>query len=344
VTRRRRAAITGLASIALVLNLMSAGCTRLPSAPARPFTPPIRSVTLAAWTGDGYGGPAALAMLDAIAASGANSVTILVTAYQANAADARVRTHDPRTPTSATVREIAFAAASRGLSVAIKPHVDLDDGAWRGTLHPPDPDVWFDAYSAFVVPLARLADSLGAARFVVGTELAGTLEHAGRWRETIRQLRDVFPGTLTYAASWDEAHLVPFWDALDLVGVNAYFPVALRDRPGRAELLAGWAPWIERLDRLHERTGKRILLTEIGYRSADGAGREPYAYDGPATIDLEEQADLYWAALEATRDLPWMEGLDWWNFLASGAGGPVDADFTPFGKPALAELEAAWRS
>jgi hypothetical protein len=318
------------------------GCTRLPAGPVRSFAPPVRGAILVDWSADGYAQPAALQMLDAVVADGANGVTILVTAYQATARASRLRAADPRTPGAAAVRTIAEAAVSRGLAVSIKPHVDVDDGAWRATIDPPDPAAWFESYRAFVLPWARLADSLGAARFVAGTELAGTIDHEAEWRTTIAALRTAFGGTLVYAASWDEAQLVRFWDALDLAGVDFYYPVAARERAGRFELLSGWAPWLSRLERLHERTGKRILLTEIGYRSIDGAGLAPHALGPSDAIDLGEQADLYWAALQSVGDLPWMEGLEWWNYRADGAGGSADGDFTPFGKPAELELRAAW--
>lgn len=115
---------------------------------------------------------------------------------------------------------------------------------------------------------------------------------------------------------------------------------APRARAGLALITA--AGCTQRHERLHARTGKRILLTEIGYRSIAGAGIEPYAFGSAGAIDLAAQADLYWAALQATGDLPWMEGLEWWNFRADGAGGPADGDFTPCGKPAALELMAAW--
>lgn len=328
--------VVTLASLAL------ASCTRLPNGPARAFGPPVRGVIVVDWTADGYAQPSALAVLDAIAAAGVNTVTFVVTGYQADAKSSAMRASDPRTPTAGAVRQLAEAAAARGLAVTLKPHVDLDDGRWRGAIEPPDPAAWFVAYRAFLLPWARLADSLDCTRFSVGTELAGTDGASAEWRSTIGAVRAVFTGQVVYAASWDEAQRVEFWDALDVVGVDFYYPVADRNDAGRFDLLAGWAPWLERLERLHARTGKRILLTEIGYRSVDGAGRKPYDYSDDAAIDLGEQADLYWAALQAVGDQPWMDGMDWWNWRTDGSGGSQNRDFTPYGKPAAAELSAAW--
>ena len=113
---------------------------------------------------------------------------------------------------------------------------------------------------------------------------------------------------------------MPFWKSMDLVGVDFYFPVAERRDPGRVEILALWPRWLDRLEHLHRQTGRDILLTEIGYRSVDGAGLNPYVFDGDASVDLEEQGDLYWAALQAVSDKPWITGLFWWNWLADGTG------------------------
>ena len=43
------------------------------------------------------------------------------------------------------------------------------------------------------------------------------------WRKLIRKTRSLYQGQLTYAANFDQYHEVSFWDALDFMGVNAYF-------------------------------------------------------------------------------------------------------------------------
>jgi hypothetical protein len=325
----------------LILALV-AGCQTLPTGPVTRFDPPVRSITLADWTADGYAQASAIAALDGIAATGANHVTIIVTAYQSTATSSAIRADDPRTPVQPAVATAIAAAQTRGLAVTLKPHVDVDDGAWRGTIRPDLSAAWFADYSAFVVQWAQFAETRGVATFVVGTELARTISSSSEWRGVIAEVRGVFNGRLTYAASWDEAQKVKFWDVLDIVGVDAYFPIAPRDDAGRLDLLAGWEPWLQRLQLLHHQTGKKIMMTEIGYRSIDGAGLAPFSFGGNGSLDLQEQADLYWAALEATGDKPWIEGMDWWNWRADGSGGPANLDYTPEGKPAEEQLRSAW--
>ncbi len=319
------------------------GCTALPAGPAPPSRAPLRGVTLVDWTAEGYASPDAAASIDALAATGASTMVLVVTAYQASAASATVRADDPRTPSSAAVATALARARGLGLSIMLKVHVDLDDGSWRGTITPSDAAAWFASYRAFLSPWAQLAAQQGVAWLVVGTELAGTLAHAAQWRQTIVAARAAFPGALTYAASWDEAALVPFWRDLDAVGVDAYFPLAARGAPSRLEILGNWQPWLARLLLLYRQTGRPVLLTEIGYRSVDGAAQAPFATAGNAPADLQEQADLYWAALAATSDLDGLEGLCWWDWPARADPAASARDYTPRGKPAENELRAAWR-
>jgi len=328
--------------VAALPALVALACTTLPTGPVRGFLPPVRGITIVNWTRDGYGTAEAQASLDALAATGAGTVVIVVTGYQADAGASSVRGDDPRTPSQTAVTQLVSRARTLGLRVALKPHVDLDDGSWRGWIAPRDPAAWFDSYRAFLLPWAQLARTLAVEQFAIGTELAGTLAHEDQWRATIAAVRAACPSELIYAASWDEAARVPFWDALDLIGVDAYFPVARRRDAGRLEMLAGWQPWLDRLSALHRRAGRDILFSEVGYRSLDGAGMAPYAFASGATLDLGEQADLYWAALQATGDRTWIRGFWWWDWPADGSGGPADGGYTARGKPAAAELAATW--
>jgi hypothetical protein len=320
------------------------GCETLPTGPADSPPDRIRGFNFADWTSSGYFDPPAAESLTELSATGANAISFVITVYQESPGGSSIRLDDPRTPVPGAVSRAIGRAQGRGLSVALKPHVDLDDGTWRGHIEPADPDAWFADYETFVLEWAIFAEAHRVERLVIGTELAGTLPHEDRWRELIAEVRAEFSGELTYAASWDEAHLVPFWSELDQVGIDFYFPVARRANPSRVEILAGWQPWLNRLARLHEQTARPILITEIGYRSVDGAAMHPYAFGDDATLDLAEQADLYWGALEATGQEDWVAGVYFWNWLSAGGGGPDDTDFTPRGKPAEEVLTEAWGS
>jgi len=322
--------------VAVSLASVSLGCGTEPS----PVVP-VHGITFVDWSPGGYATPAADASLTALAATGATDVAILVTTYQASPTADVPRVDDPRTPTPDAVAAACARAEALGLEVTLKLHVDLDDGAWRATIDPRDPKAWFAAYDAFVLAWAKGAEACGASRLVLGTELAGTLHDETQWRELVARVRTVFGGELTYAASWDEADLVPFWDALDRVGVDAYQPVAGETRHGRLDVLAAWQPWLDRMHRLARRTGRPVLLSELGYRSVEGAGRRPWASEGGVRDDAT-QADLYWAALEAMRTPRWLGGVLVWDWPAVPDPALDPTGYTPRDKPAETVLSEAW--
>jgi hypothetical protein len=267
---------------------------------------------------------------------------LLTTGYQESLSSSIIEIDSALTPSMPSLRAAALRASSVGLAVALKPHVDVRNGARRGSIDPDDPERWFDSYRNVILPLADFAESVGAMHFVVGTELGGILRHEEQWTRTISLVRSRFSGTIIYAASWDEASVVPFWNDVDIVGIDAYFPVAHRTQAGRFELLAGWQVWLNRLEQLHRKTGKPIVCTEIGYRSLDGAGMAPYDFKIAGSADINEQADLYWAALEALGSADWIAGLYWWNVRPGGPLDRLNTDYTPLGKPAEEELRLSW--
>lgn len=334
---------------------MPAGCAGCGVAAAVPVpapvlaaVPAVRGVTLVTWLRGEYGSEDALRALAEIQGLHANWVALAPTGYQDHAADARGPCHDPqRTPGFDELRRLIAQAHERGLKVLLKPHVDCLDGAWRGGIGRGMPagarETWFRAYRVWLLGYVRLAAETGVEAFCVGTELAAVSWRLAEWRATIAAVRAEYGGTLTYAANWSGEEHVAFWDALDWIGVDAYYPVGGGPEPPSVEdLRRGWAPALRALDGLARRWRRPVVLTEVGYRSAAGAWREPWTWGDGAPPDPDVQGRLYEAAALALRDLPWLEGVFVWAWDVRPSGGPGDAGFTPRGKPAERVLRAAF--
>ena len=212
------------------------------------------------------------------------------------------------------VRPIAEAHAL-GLQVMVKPHLAYwgSGFSWRGDIHFDDPEArerFFTSYRDWVVTVA--AATAEADAFVVGTEL-DQLHDEARWRDIIAGVRDVNPGHLTYAANWDQAARVPFWDALDAVGVQGYHPVARGAEPTRTELEAGWRRILGELRTLHHRTGKPVVLTELGYPRHAKAAVEPWTAGDHGARWEPLQLECLDVALEAIASEPAVVGAFLWK-------------------------------
>ena len=247
--------------------------------------------------------------------------------------------------------ETARMARAKGIRTLLKPHLwlrDRSDGQWVGSIamkNEADWAAWFARYEEFIVHYARLAERLGMEGFSVGTELEGTSGRTGDWRRIIAAVRAVYHGRLTYAANWSEFERIEFWDDLDWIGVQAYFPLTDKAEASVDELVAGWAPHVARIEAVQKRFARPVLLTEIGYKAADRATVEPWIWTTTDRYNPDEQARAYEAAFRVFWNEPWCAGMYWWKWFPDGhheAGGR-DRYFTPQDKPAAAVMRRWYR-
>jgi len=289
-------------------------------------------------------------LAERIAPLGVNWISIVVTCYQKNIASTSIQCRQSRgTPSDQDLRHVIAYAHGLGLRVMLKPHIDLsedpgharqqigagnDDNAWNE---------WFTSYEAVIIRYATLAQETGADYFVVGTELTAASDREANWRELVGALREVYFGPLTYAANHDgEEMRLRWWDALDAIGVDAYYPLTRSSNPTVDDIKNAWAPIVVRLEALSARWGLPIVITEIGYQSLDGTNRTPW-HVAAGSLDFTEQADCYQAFFEAFAGRPWWQGVYMWAWDTNPLqGGSVDGDFTANNKPAEEVLRVAY--
>ncbi len=274
--------------------------------------PRSTGLTIPSWEADGYRSPELPLILDKVKALGLRRVTFIVTWYQSSLSDSAFGPSDV-TPTDDALRVAISEARTRGLAVALKPHIDLPDDTWRGDIRPSDPGLWFGTYQEFIIRYASLAQTAGVSTFIVGTELAGVSKDS-RWRTMIAAARTNFSGKLTYAANWDEADQIRFWGQLDEIGIDAYYPLTeLTDGSASAvQLKAGWKAPKQSLKRLATKWGKPVRFTEVGYTRHRGTASAPWDFAMDTPEASAEQAVAYQALFEAMRTERWFAGPDFW--------------------------------
>lgn len=260
--------------------------------------------------------------LDGFASMGANAVAIHP--YGRIHADGRVgwRWDENRPPISVTrpVRE----AQSRNLVMMMKPHIAYwgSPFSWRGEIRFDDAaarERFFETYTEWVVTLAKAVPDVDI--FVVGTELKGMTKYEAEWRAVIRELRKVTRAKLTYAANWDAYKQVGFWDALDLIGIQAYFPITESPDPDETAIRKGWTRIMDELDEFGRRYSRQVLFTELGYNQTTKAAREPWDYrqeHGEAAVAVQKRCLK--VALEVAREHhPRIAGVFLWKWFVGHA-------------------------
>jgi hypothetical protein len=303
-----------------------------------------KGMSFAAWWPGLYSSPDADQALAELNDDGANWISLIVTRYQDTDDSTTIYT-GPGTPTDEDLVHVINQAHSLGMNVMLKPHVDLanDPSHWRGDIgqgfSESDWIAWFTSYKSFINHYAQLAQTAGADQFCVGTELISTEFRSADWRSVIAGIREVFTGPINYATSQGSEGAISWWDKVDFIGVDAYYPLTDKNNPTVDELKAAWVPLAASLKILSENRGKPILFTEIGYRSQDGANQHPWDFQISGTVDLQEQADLYQAVFESVFNEDWFAGIFWWSWDPDPfQGGPCDMGYSPHDKPAEAVL------
>ncbi len=279
--------------------------------------------------------------LERLAQTGAEWVEIITTYYQDEYNSKRIFP-TRKTPSDGSIAHVIKKAHSLGLKVMLKPHIDLidtSDGLWRGDIGfqtEKDWQRWFAQYQKFIVHYAHLAEKTNVELFCIGTELCFASTKTEFWQYyIIPSVRTAYSGKLIYAANWDEYKSIGFWDDLDYIGIDAYFPLARKKNPGYEEIKTSWSKWADEIQEWHRYIGKPVILTEIGYRSSEYAATRPWEEGFGRKVDLELQALCYSAALSVFSNRDWCRGLYWWYWKSSPyAGGFNNRDFTPQGKPA----------
>ncbi|WP_299896443.1 hypothetical protein [uncultured Aquimarina sp.] len=237
------------------------------------------------------------------------------------------------------------ALRENNIHVMLKPHLWLGTG-WRSNINHTKKenwDIWFESYRKNMLHYAKMAADTNVELFCIGTELRSSLENQPKkWIELVKEIKNVYQGKLTYAANWDgEFENVEFWDELDYIGIQAYFPLTEVSSPDLDVIKKGWERYTKTLSSLSKKHDKPILFTEVGYKSEVSATIKPWEWGSAFSILSKQKSDktqqlAYQALFEEFWDKDWFAGsYIWqWNIQSKKDNAPTNLDFSPRFKPA----------
>jgi hypothetical protein len=290
-----------------------------------------------------YDGPQIAQSLNEMAEVGATWVQF-TPAWSQNARNASAIARSPLTMSDDNLERAIALAHKYRLKVFLIPHLYLPAPQSRSTIRPDDRGAWFASYTTFISHYAAMAQRLGVEQFSVGSELASISDDRPGWLQVIREVRDRYQGTVLYGAEPDEATRVPFWDALDLIGIDAYIPLSDAPTTDVSALQRSWEPIRAEMAAGSARYGRKILFTEAGYTSQEGTTTAPNDWMLGTPPSESEQAAAYLALLATFTDQPWWEGVYWWVWNALPDDGSDHAtNYSPRGKAAERVIREWWQ-
>ncbi len=226
----------------------------------------------------------------------------------------------------------------------LKPQIWLR-GSWPGNIKMQSDADWqkfFEYYHRWMRHYALLAEIWEFDMLCVGVEFAQATKYKPEeWRALIRKLRGIYSGPMTYAANWgSEFEDLAFWDELDYIGLDCYYPLSKDENPTKETLENGFQETVRKIEGVCNHWGKPMIFTEIGFRSVEHTWVEPHEEPKGRKIDEDGQELCYEIVLSQVLNEEWCRGILWWKWPSyTNYDNRRGTGFTPSGKKAERVVE-----
>jgi len=309
-----------------------------------------RGLSYSAWSNDDFSSSESDESLSLLIETGTEWIALCFSWIQSNTTSHDIHLSSSGTPTPESLKHAITTAHKLGLKVMLKPMVEaiereeiLPYPVWRGEIQPSNE--WFESYSTFINFFAEFAEQNDVELFSVGCEYKATTGEKDQWEKINSGVRERYSGPITYSADWTNYQNIEWWDSVDYVGIDAYFPLSiLKYDPTFNELKNAWTNYADEIETWLSTVNKPVIFTEIGYRSGDGTNACPSNYWSDMPVDLQEQRDCYEAAFQTLWNRSWFYGFYWWTWIHDPTeGGAADSGHSPQNKPAQ-DIVTQWYS
>ncbi len=239
-------------------------------------------------------------------------------------------------------------AKSSDLKVMLKPSVWFPAYGWPGDFEltkEEEWEIWENGYCDYMLELSSLAEKTGVDLICIATEYKRAIAlRPAFWSSLIHEIRAIYSGKLTYAANWDNYDQIPFWDQLDYIGIDAYFPLSDAATPELVKLMESWKSPEKKIANFQKKYDVPVIFTEFGYRSINKATWNQWEVENQKegfAANHNAQKNGYEAIFESFWKEEWFAGGFLWNWQPYDpvAGGPNDTNYTPQNKPCEALIK-----
>ena len=242
-----------------------------------------------------------------------------------------------------------YHAKELGMNTLLKPQIWLGR-SWPGDVSFDSEEKWetfFDYYGRWMIHYALLAEMHEMDMLCIGVEFVkATIAQPERWIKLIQSIRAVYSGPITYAANWgEEFEQLSFWEELDYIGLNCYYPLGDKEKVSKKELNKAFKSVIKKAEGISKASNRPLLLTEIGFRSIEGPWMNPHAQAEGRAFNEEHQEWCYETVFQTISDKDWIRGIYWWKWPSYlDYRGRENTGFTPNRKKAEAIVQAYFKS
>ena len=273
----------------------------------------------------------------------ANWVTLMPFAFMKSLQDTTIHFNSQRQWIGERKEGIEHASNvfhNNKIKIMLKPQIWIHKG-FTGHIEMKTEKEWKvfeENYAQFLLFYAAIAEKQHIELLCIGTELNSFVSQRPQfWNQLIQRIRKIYKGQLTYAENWDTYQNVPFFNTLDYIGIDAYFPLANEQTPSIELLEKEWNRHKNSMESFAEKLNKKVLFTEYGYQSTDYTTHEPWNFSKEKKVNLVAQTNALTALYNQFWKEDWFAGGFLWKWFDANeqVGGENDSDYTVQNKPSL---------
>ena len=335
-----------LSLLCLVLVTSVTAFARTPA----PFPHPYQDgYVLVLWTD--YTDTAINGFLDRIKSAGSQSVTIPFFGCQTSITSADVGSCQVRRPAFTNAADVnmlarqndnavhlAQLAIAKGLSPIFLPIIATPKWDWRGVFDPTDPQAWFASYTTWMQAVAQQAQALGMDELIVASEFVKIYRYSDQWKTFLKTIRNGFSNPLIVTVNWGQLDY-GFWDQADAIGISEYYPLTNSDSATQDDLNQGALSVKQTILAASTKYHRPIFLTEVGFPSTSGCGKEPWTVNTSDAVNWPLQASCFDAFKNAWQDETQLAHAGFWATGDYATDTQYSYSYEVFGKPAEKILE-----
>lgn len=206
-----------------------------------------------------------------------------------------------------------------GLKVMLKPQLWLRHGKWCGEIEMENEDDWSkyeNEYRLWIIHYAAIAQQYKFEFLSLGVELLKfTKLRPEYFRSLVSDIRKIYDGQITYSANWyDEADNIQFWNELDFIGINSYYPLSKKENADVSELKSEAENLAQHFSSLSKKWNRKIVFTEIGFAKNISPWVMPHEEKNNSIFSEIEQANCYKIISDEWLNQDWCGGFLWWKW------------------------------
>ena len=204
--------------------------------------------------------------------------------------------------------------------IMLRPLINFSGTLYRGDFYLVTEEQWQifeNSYKTFILSIAELSNTYNIHSLCIGTELREFVSRRPLfWKGLIEILKENYPTLkLIYAANWDDYEAFPFWEEMEYIGIDSYFPLVNKSTPTVDELMTAYNSIKNNLYDLSCSHNKKVIFTEYGFRSIDYAAWKTWELPSSSvnnTYNFTVQSNGYKAFYDTFWNENWVAGGYLW--------------------------------